>query len=116
MKTAVWVGRAGKPRQQMAATGGRRAPREGRLSFEAWVTLRTAVFERDGWRCVTCKKYRGLDAHHILPRSQGGEDVLTNLVALCRGCHDQMDGGGWKRVRVDYEAYTRGKAADGWRG
>lgn len=29
-----------------------------------------------------------LDPHHLLRRSQGGSDAASNLVILCRSCHD----------------------------
>ena len=86
------------------------------LSGASWVALRTAVLTRDGWRCVRCRLHGGLDPHHIVPRSQGGGDVLTNLLSLCRKCHRLMDGGGWKAYREAFEGYAREKAADGWSG
>jgi 5-methylcytosine-specific restriction endonuclease McrA len=30
----------------------------------------------------------GLDPHHIIPRSQGGGDISTNIITLCRKHHD----------------------------
>lgn len=35
---------------------------------------------------VTC--YGRLDPHHVLRRSQGGQDTADNLVTLCRAHHD----------------------------
>lgn len=32
--------------------------------------------------------YKMLTLHHILPRSRGGSDSHSNLICLCRGCHD----------------------------
>lgn len=29
-----------------------------------------------------------LDTHHIKTRGAGGDDVRTNLIVLCRQCHD----------------------------
>lgn len=46
--------------------------------------------------CVICG---GIDisVHHILPRSQGGDDVWENLVPLCgsgtHGCHGAVEHG-----------------------
>lgn len=31
-----------------------------------------------------------LDPHHVLRRSQGGQDTPDNLVTLCRAHHDQV--------------------------
>jgi 5-methylcytosine-specific restriction endonuclease McrA len=46
----------------------------------AWRQIRADVHARDGG-CVIC----GLpgDPHHIIYRSQGGDDSLDNLVELC---------------------------------
>jgi hypothetical protein len=33
----------------------------------------------------------GLDAHHIDSRGSGGEDVLTNLIDLCRRHHQDAE-------------------------
>ncbi|MBW1685321.1 MAG: HNH endonuclease [Deltaproteobacteria bacterium] len=46
------------------------------------------VFARDGWRCTVpgCTGYRNLHDHHIVFRSAGGSDDLTNRTTLCV-CH-----------------------------
>lgn len=50
--------------------------------------VKLAVFEREGYLCGWCKVSGGaLDAHHILPRSRGGRDVVSNLRPLHRLCH-----------------------------
>ena len=42
----------------------------------------------------------GTDAHHRVFRSQGGNDEESNLIWLCRPCHDGIHAG-----RIDrYEA------------
>lgn len=35
----------------------------------------------------------GLDVHHIVSRGAGGDDVMENLVLLCRGHHQQVHSG-----------------------
>lgn len=45
--------------------------------------------------CLVCgKRTLALEAHHIVPRSQGGDDVIANLVALCGpfepSCHRKV--------------------------
>lgn len=55
--------------------------------------FRTAVFERDGWRCKVCGRFgSSLDAHHITPRERmpAGGYVVENGITLCDrafGCH-----------------------------
>lgn len=49
--------------------------------------LRTAVFERDMYRCVRCETHLDLCADHIVPESKGGETSIDNLQTLCRSCN-----------------------------
>jgi len=57
---------------------------------------RLTILDRDGYTCQNC----GTDVvsgryddgetahvHHIEEKSEGGEDVPSNLVTLCEGCH-----------------------------
>ena len=49
--------------------------------------MRLKVLDRDGWRCVLCRKY-GNEADHVTPLANGGKVYdLDNLQTLCRGCH-----------------------------
>lgn len=53
--------------------------------------VKQAVFARDDLTCCWCKVPGGaLDAHHRLPRSQGGSDQGRFLVSVHRTCHDQI--------------------------
>ncbi|MNF74089.1 HNH endonuclease [compost metagenome] len=49
--------------------------------------LRTAVFERDAYRCKRCGSYKDLCADHIYPEVLGGETTFENLQTLCRPCN-----------------------------
>lgn len=68
----------------------RRTDRAWRSAFLA-VGLRYDVFKRDGFRCVYCG--RGprdgalLEADHVIARSLGGADTLSNLVTSCKECN-----------------------------
>lgn len=52
---------------------------------------RYRIFERDGWRCKApgCSSRSGLNEHHVIFRSQQGEDDAENLVTLCIGHHQE---------------------------
>lgn len=53
--------------------------------------LRIAVLERDGYRCVYCgltSAEATLQVDHVNPRSLGGSDDATNLVAACFDCNN----------------------------
>ncbi len=55
--------------------------------------LRTAVFERDMYRCVRCGSHKQLCADHIVPEVKGGDATMDNLQTLCRPCNTKK---GWK--------------------
>jgi hypothetical protein len=49
-----------------------------------------ALFERDGHTCQYCGvsfSPRHLTRDHVIPRSRGGKDVWTNVVACCFNCN-----------------------------
>lgn len=50
--------------------------------------IRRAVLLRDG-KCRVHGRGRrkGLEAHHLVPRSQGGTDDISNLAAVCPAHH-----------------------------
>lgn len=42
--------------------------------------------------CAVCGSTKRIEIHHIVRRSQGGGDEASNLVPLCRDCHQLTDG------------------------
>ena len=51
------------------------------------------VLNRDGYICQSCKgkkKDRKLEVHHIIFRSNNGSDDESNLITLCKTCHDDV--------------------------
>jgi hypothetical protein len=105
-------------RRRMEAAEGR-LPTEGQALgvildyvFSCWgvgkkVPAEHRVFERDGWLCKVpgCSSMQNLQDHHVIFRSRGGSNDLTNRVAVCafhhlRGIHAQ-------RIRCE------GRAPDG---
>ena len=54
------------------------------------------VLLRDGYSCQHCKgksKDQRLEVHHIVFRSQQGSDEESNLIVLCKTCHDGLHAG-----------------------
>ncbi len=47
------------------------------------------LFARDGYQCTApgCSARRALNDHHMIPRSQGGSDDMTNKTTLCLSHH-----------------------------
>ena len=55
---------------------------------------------RDAFRCRVCLRFcrdTGAHHHHIVFRSQGGEDTASNLIVVCAWCHDAIH---QQRIRV----------------
>jgi len=51
-----------------------------------------ALIRRDGDACVWCSRRLGLEPgdatrEHVIPRSQGGKDMLDNYLLACAGCN-----------------------------
>ena len=46
-----------------------------------------AVCDAQKWRCANCGRPIPLEVHHKVFRSQGRDDRIENLVALCSCCH-----------------------------
>lgn len=47
-------------------------------------------------RCRMCANERATDPHHVVLKSQGGDDVEDNIVPLGRECHRRYHAGrGW---------------------
>ncbi len=62
-------------------------------------SLRTAVFERDKYRCLRCGTHVDLRADHVFPESKGGEATLENLQTLCLPCNS------WKGTKtIDFRS------------
>ncbi len=56
---------------------------------------RSALFARDGGRCVYCGlvfEPDALSADHVQPRMRGGDGSPGNLVTACRGCNARKAG------------------------
>ncbi len=54
------------------------------------------VLTRDSYLCQRCQgksKDRRLEVHHLVFRSQGGSDDESNLLTLCKTCHDGLHAG-----------------------
>jgi hypothetical protein len=45
---------------------------------------------RDKYKCRCCKLRRELHGHHVVYRSQGGDDIESNLLSLCDPCHEAV--------------------------
>lgn len=51
-----------------------------------WNDRRARVLERDGHACYVCGR-PAVEVDHLLPRTAGGGDELSNLAAICEDHH-----------------------------
>ncbi|WP_417936021.1 HNH endonuclease [Haloarcula saliterrae] len=64
-----------------------------------WDRRRRQVYKRDNYECQNCGqkgRRRGdaeLHAHHVVPKSVGGSDKLSNLITVCKSCHGSIHNG-----------------------
>jgi 5-methylcytosine-specific restriction endonuclease McrA len=57
---------------------------------ENWDEITAKVRARDGHKCGNCGSTTNLDVHHIVPKSRGGTNELSNLRTLCHDCHKKI--------------------------
>ncbi|MFN2424993.1 MAG: HNH endonuclease signature motif containing protein [Candidatus Binatia bacterium] len=59
------------------------------LEWSAVPRHRDPVFDRDGWRCSVpgCSSRRNLHDHHVVFRSQGGDNARDNRTTVCAAHH-----------------------------
>jgi hypothetical protein len=67
------------------------------LAGEDWLARKRELWERCGGRCeymitpeIRCQR-EGQEPHHVIRRSQGRQDALTNLLCLCNHHHSMLD-------------------------
>ena len=59
------------------------------MKSSKWFKIRKKVLKRDSYMCQACMSKNNLDVHHIT-YEYTGEEVLENLVAICRDCHSEL--------------------------
>jgi len=57
---------------------------------------RTEAKRRSAFRCCVCHK-PFVEVHHLVPRAEGGGDLIDNAAPLCASCHDLYGGNPEKR-------------------
>lgn len=57
-----------------------------------WKRLRTLCMIRDKNKCQVCGVVSEKnEVHHVIPRNEGGQDILDNLICVCKSCHVKLD-------------------------
>jgi hypothetical protein len=56
-----------------------------------WIKISDTIMERDGHRCVQCRRNGNLNVHHLTYEHLYHEEKYpADLVTLCRHCHDEL--------------------------
>jgi 5-methylcytosine-specific restriction enzyme A len=64
-----------------------RAERDDYYGTSQWKRLREEALRLYGRQCAKCPSSTGLHVDHVVPRSEGGADELSNLTVLCHSHH-----------------------------
>lgn len=81
-----------------------------------------AIAEAKQGPCRICRRIESngsvhsrIELHHLIRRSQGGDDVAENIVPLCGECHTKLHAGnaGMLRLLPSELAYMRSRLASG---
>lgn len=85
-----------------------------------WQKLRLETMQRDGWKCVACRRTdRPLHVHHKRYRGRVWESPPQDLQTLCEDCHSDLGEHpkagiwweerqlGWPHSAVEYEHCPR---------
>lgn len=59
------------------------------LNSKAWRDKRKIVLARDGMKCRDCGCTDGLQVHHMWYSRTREEEVPSQLITLCRSCHEK---------------------------
>jgi hypothetical protein len=60
------------------------------LKTDDWALRRAARLAMDDYTCQHCYATTNLNVHHITYERLGCEDIDTDLVTLCKACHNRL--------------------------
>lgn len=69
-------------------------PYQKYLRTRHWGDLRLRVVRRSRGRCEQCDVKGPLEVHHLTYERRGHER-MSDLIALCRSCHEAVHGRNW---------------------
>jgi predicted restriction endonuclease len=61
---------------------------EATTSSEARKKWRQSIKEQWNYQCAYCGSDENLTLDHIIPKSKGGPDKVTNIVCACKECNE----------------------------
>jgi len=80
--------------------------------------IKKELLEKHGYMCMICRKEKGTDLMHILPKSLFPEHYTANwnLIIGCRSCHEIFDSSAsFRRKTGLYERVKNYEPQGAWR-
>ncbi len=77
--------------------------------YTNWDQARAVALDIAGWSCEKCGSFDNLSVHHKMPLSQGGTNEISNLVVLCKTCHEKNHGFRFKHEVGDPDSFIANK-------
>lgn len=89
--------------------------RSKRVTTTKFIKNREIVRRRDQGCCIRCLVMDGLtvpgkEVDHFIPEARGGTDELSNLILLCRECHQEKT----QRESNGLSGFKERTGLDGW--
>ena len=78
------------------------------LRSAKWASLKREILMRDNFKCRCCNSTSSLEIHHVSYIGLGGNELIADLITLCKKCHQyQHDVYGYDRVTMYYPVVSR---------
>jgi 5-methylcytosine-specific restriction endonuclease McrA len=97
------------PKSRQLGRGQRRYRRKV-ASPKQWAAIRAEKIDGKPCRIHGVQVYME-QAHHLVPRSRGGDDVADNIVPLCLNCHHRVTSNETLALRMLAESVTDAERA-----
>lgn len=82
---------------------------EAITSSEAKRKWRQSIKDKWNYQCAYCGSKENLTLDHIIPRSKGGSDNLTNVLCACKKCNNDKGHQMWSDWFLQQSFFTTEK-------
>lgn len=79
---------------------------EAITSSEAKRKWRQSIKEKWNYQCAYCGSEENLTLDHIIPRSKGGSDKVTNVLCACKECNNLKGHQMWSEWYLKQSFFT----------
>lgn len=85
---------------------------EAITSSEAKRKWRQSIKEKWNYQCAYCGSEENLTLDHIVPRSKGGSDRVTNILCACKECNNTKGHQAWYDWYMNQSFFTTERLGD----